>query len=215
MRHRKKRSKLGMMTAHRKAMLRNMVKNLLKHQRIHTTKAKAKETRRLAEKLITLSKSDTVASRRIAYSFLTNRDLVGKLFKETGPLFKNRNSGFTRIIPMGFRRGDGADMVILEFTEMKIVEKLPKAKEKGKKQEVKDESARKAGAKDASLKDVQEDHQKGIKKDEPKARMLPKTKPTLEEEKRTEKARSEEKKMADNRGFMKNIRGFFRKRGDR
>lgn len=125
MRHRKKRSKLSMMTAHRKATLRNMARSLLKFQRIETIRARAKEVRRLVEHLITLGKTDTVTSRRHAYSILSDRDLVFKLFKEVSPLFKSRTSGYTRIIPMGFRRGDGADMCILELTEKKIIEKLP------------------------------------------------------------------------------------------
>src|SRR3989338_3435715 len=128
MRHGKRRTKLGMKTAQRNATMRNMVKALFKHQRIETTVRRAKEARRLAERLITLSKDDSIAARRRAYSILTDRDLVTKLFKEIAPLFKNRNSGFTRIIPLGFRRGDGANMAFLELTEKKMVEKLPKKK---------------------------------------------------------------------------------------
>ena len=89
MRHRKKRSKLGMMTSHRKATLRNIAKSLLKYQRIRISLARAKEVRRLVEHLITLSKEDTVNSRRRAFDILTDRDLVGRLFKETAPLFKS------------------------------------------------------------------------------------------------------------------------------
>ena len=128
MRHRKKRSKLGMMTSHRKATMRNIAKSLLKYQRIEISLARAKEVRRLTESLITLAKTDTVTNRRRAYSILTDRDLVGKLFKETAPLFKDRIGGYTRIIPSGFRRGDGANMCIIELTEKKIIEKLPKKK---------------------------------------------------------------------------------------
>ena len=90
--------------------------------------ARAKEVRRLAERLITLAKTDTVNARRKAYVVLADRDLVGKLFKEVVPLFKNRTSGYTRIIPLGFRRGDGAQLCFLELTEKKMVEKLPKKK---------------------------------------------------------------------------------------
>ncbi|OGW93187.1 MAG: 50S ribosomal protein L17, partial [Omnitrophica bacterium RIFCSPLOWO2_01_FULL_45_24] len=124
MRHHQKTAKLGMMTSHRRAFMRNMARNLLTHERIETTKARAKESRKLIEHLITLSKTDSLFSRRRAYDILSDRDLVMKLFKDIAPLFSARNSGYTRIIPLGFRRGDGADMVILELTERKIIEKL-------------------------------------------------------------------------------------------
>src|SRR3989338_5803933 len=88
MRHRKRRTKLSMMTARRNATIRNMVKSLLIHQKIETTLRRAKEARRLAEHIITLGKSDNNASRRRAYSMLTDRDLVTRLFKEIAPLFK-------------------------------------------------------------------------------------------------------------------------------
>ena len=185
MRHAKRHSKLSMMTARRNATIKNMVKSLLKYQRIETMLVRAKEARRLAEHLITISKSDTVFARRRAYDVLQDRDLVAKLFKEITPLFKDRTSGFTRIIPMGFRRGDGATLAILELTEKKIVEKLPKKKKE------------KAEA------------PKEDKKEEPKAKTIQKAKPTLAEEKRHEKARSEDKKASEQRGFMKNLSGLF------
>lgn len=202
MRHRKRRTKLSMMTAHRKAMLRNMVRNLLKFQKIETTLRRAKETRRFAEHIITIAKVDNVANRRRAYSVLTDRDLVGKLFKEIAPLFKNRTSGFTRIIPLGFRRGDGASLAILELTEKKIVEKKPKAKKEKAKVEGKPEEAETVKPKAHAG------------KEEPKIKTIPKSKPTLAEEKRTEKAKTEDRKLADKKGFMKNLRGFFRRKTD-
>ena len=211
MRHRKRQSKLGMKTSHRKATLRNIAKSLLKYQRITISIARAKEVRRLAEHLITLGKTDTVASRRHAFDILTDRDLVGKLFKETAPLFKNRASGYTRIIPVGYRRGDGAELCILELTERKIVEKLPKKKKA--KEEAKPAAEGKHEAKPAAESSKEEKHKEG-KKPEPKIKTIPKAKPTLEEEKRAEKARSEDKKLSDRKGFMKNLRGLFRKRGD-
>ena len=215
MRHRKRRSKLGMMTSHRNATMRNMVKNLLKYQRIQTTLARAKETRRLAEKLISLSKSDTIASRRNAYRVLTDRDLVTRLFKEVAPLFKDRNSGYTRIITAGFRRGDAATMAILELTEKKMVERAAKKKGKAKAAEAaKPQSAARGrlAEKPQAAKEA-----KGAveeKKEELKIKQIPKSKPTLEEEKRTEKAKIEDKKIADKKGFMKNLRGFFRRKTD-
>ncbi len=215
MRHHKGNAKLGMMTSHRKAFMRNMARNLLLHERIKTTRGRAKESRKLVERLITLSKTDSVFSRRRAYDVLQDRDLVMRLFKDIAPLFKSRTSGYTRIIPLGFRRGDGADMVILELTERKIVQKLPKKKkEKAKPEEPKDESAEevKGDAKDLEAK---HHHKEELKKEDAKGKPISKVKPTLVEEKRVEKARSEEKKMANKPNFMKNIRGLFRKRGDR
>lgn len=204
MRHRKQRSKLSMMTAHRDAMLKNMVRNLVIYQTVSTTVARAKVARRLAEKLITLTKDDSVLARRRAFDILHDRDLVLKLFKETAPLFKNRSSGFTRIIPTGFRMGDGAQLCIFELTEKKVIEKMPKKK--------KEKSAQ--GTEERKVAKQKEEHKKEPKAEESKIKTIPKSKPTVDEEKRSEKARSEERKMADKRGFMKNLRGLFRKRGD-
>ena len=213
MRHHKGNAKLGMMTSHRKAFMRNMARNLLKHERIETTKARAKESRKLVERLITLTKTDSVFSRRRAYDILQDRDLVMKLFKNIAPLFKSRTSGYTRIIPLGFRRGDGADMVILELTERKIIEKLPKKKkEKAKPEEPKADGAVEAKG---DAKALETKHKEDIKKEELRAKPISKSRPTLAEEKKAEKAKSEEKKMAGKPNFMKNLRGLFRKRGDR
>ena len=205
MRHRKRRTKLSMKTAHRDAMLRNMVRNLLRHQRVETTLRRAKETRRLAENVITMGKSDSVAARRQAYDILSDRDLVAKLFKEIAPLFKTRNGGFTRIIPLGgFRRGDGATMAILELTERKIVEKKPKkAKPPKEEQAVKDVEPKEKAPKAPEA-----------KPQEPKAKTIPKARPTLAEKKRAERAKTEEKKFADKKGFLKNLRRFFRRKTD-
>ena len=214
MRHRKRHSKLSMKPTRRKATLRNMVASLIKHQRIETTLARAKEARRLAEKVISLAKTDTVNARRTAYSVLADRDLIMKLFKETAPLFKNKNSGFTRIIQTGFRRGDGASLAILELTEKKIIEKLPKKKkEKAKAEETtSDKHVRAEG--EEEVRKHKEEPKKEARKEETKLKTISKAKPTVAEEKSREKARSEDKKVADKRGFMKNLRGLFRKRGD-
>jgi large subunit ribosomal protein L17 len=213
MRHRKRRTRLSMMGSRRKATLRNMVKSLIKHQRIETTLARAKEARRIAEPLITLSKTDTVSARQQAFSILTDRDLVGKLFKETAGLFKNRTSGYTRIIISGFRRGDGATMAILELTEKTMAPKKPK---KEKKEKAAAQPREEGQAKEAVQAQHEERKKEAAKKEEPrKEEPRHKHKPTLEEEKKHEKARSEEKKISEQKGFMKNIRGLFRKRGDR
>ena len=210
MRHRKRRTRLSMMGARRDATLKNMVKSLFTHQKITTTLARAKQAKRVAEPLITLSKTDSVAARQKAFSVLTDRDLVSKLFKEIAPLFKARSSGYTRIIPLGFRRGDGATMAILEFTDKTVVEKLPKKKKEKARIETPKDEAKTAKESAAEAHEKAQEEKKEIKKEEPR-----KHKPTPQEEKMHEKAKSEEKKITDNKGFMKNIRGLFRKRGDR
>lgn len=209
MRHRKRRTKLSMMTSHRNAMLRNMVRNLLKYQKITTTVRRAKEARRLAEHVITLGKTDSVASRRRIYSILPDRDLVTKLFREIVPLFKDRKSGFTRIIPLGFRRGDGASLAIFELTEKKIVEKKPKKKKEKAKAEGKAEPKEAHAAHPEAEKEKKE-----AKKEESKIKAISKAKPTLAEEKKVEKAKTEDKKITDKKNFMKNLRGFFRRKTD-
>jgi large subunit ribosomal protein L17 len=220
MRHHKGNRKLGMMTAHRKAFLRNMARNIVKFEKIETTSRRAKEARRMVERLITLSKTDDVFSRRKAYDVLADRDLVMKLFKDIAPLYASKQSGFTRIIPLGFRRGDGADMVILELTERKIIEKLPKKKkEKAKKAEEAqaEEKAPESKAKEEKKEVRKEEPPPALRADRPggKIKAIPKSKPTLAEEKHREQAKSEDKKAANQPNFMKNIRGLFRKRGDR
>jgi len=197
-----------MKTAQRNATMRNIVKALFKYQRIELSTARAKVARRLAEHLITLSKTDDVASRRMAFDILTDRDIVGKLFKELAPLFKNRGSGYTRIIPVGFRRGDGAEMCLLELTEKNIVEKLPK-KKKAKEKKAEEGPVTRGKGPAEEKETAKEEHKK-----EPKIKTISKSKPSLDEERMKEKARSEGKKVSDKRGFMKNLRGLFRKRGD-
>ena len=211
MKHHKKIAKLGMMTSHRKAMLRNMARSLIRFEKIKTTARRAKEVRGVVERLITLGKIDSVLSRRRAYDVLSDRDLVMKLFKDIAPLFSARKSGYTRIIPLGFRRGDGAQMVILELTERKIIEKLPKKK----KEKAKVEEGRVEEKEEKIQEAKPKEEKKEIKREEPKMKTISKSKPTLAEEKRAEKAKSEDKKIAGQPNFMKNLRGLFRKRGDR
>ena len=119
MRHRKRRGKLGVPTAHRRAMLRNLVTNLLIYERIKTTVPKAKEARRFADRMITLGKSGTLAARRRALAFIQRKDIVYKLFAEIAPRFKERKGGYTRIIKIGRRTytSDAAPMSYLELTE--------------------------------------------------------------------------------------------------
>jgi len=117
MRHKIAGNRLSRNQSLRKATLRDLAKATLIDQRICTTSAKAKEARRLVEKLITLGKKDTLAARRRAFAILCDHTLVSSLFKETAPRFKNRTGGYTRIIPFNNRIGDNAKMVFLELTE--------------------------------------------------------------------------------------------------
>ena len=107
--------KLNMPTAQRKALLRNLVTSFLETGRIETTLTRAKETQSLAEKMITLGKANTLHSRRQALEFITKEDVVTKLFSEIAPKYADRNGGYTRVIKEGPRRGDAAEMAILEL----------------------------------------------------------------------------------------------------
>jgi large subunit ribosomal protein L17 len=98
-------------------MLRNMTVSLLKHEAIKTTLPKAKELRRVIEPIITLGKVDTLANKRLAFSRLRDREIVGKLFAEIGPRYKARNGGYLRILKMGFRVGDNAPMAFVELVD--------------------------------------------------------------------------------------------------
>ena len=113
MRHRQGLRKLNRTTSHRLAMLRNMTNSLLKHETIQTTLPKAKELRRVAEPLITLAKTATVANRRLAFNRLRDRDMVVKLFDELGPRYATRKGGYLRILKSGFRQGDNAPMALV------------------------------------------------------------------------------------------------------
>jgi large subunit ribosomal protein L17 len=115
MRHRKAGRKLNRTAAHRKAMFRNMVTSLLEHERIVTTVPKAKEARRVADKMITLAKRGDLHARRQALAYIQSKDVVAKLFDEIQKQFADRQGGYTRIIQTGTRSGDAAPMAILEL----------------------------------------------------------------------------------------------------
>ncbi len=117
MRHRVSNRKLNRTSSHRKAMLQNMTNSLLKHEVIKTTLPKAKELRKVAEPLITLSKKGTLANRRLAFDRLRDRDMVVKLFDELGPRYLTRNGGYLRILKCGFRVGDNAPMAFVELVD--------------------------------------------------------------------------------------------------
>ncbi len=112
-------NKLNMMPAHRKATIRNMMTALFDHERITTTHAKALEVRRFAEKEITRAKEDSVHSRRMVARKIWDEGILAKLFTDIAPRFKERNGGYTRIVRLGERAHDAADMVVLELVERK------------------------------------------------------------------------------------------------
>jgi len=107
--------KLGITTDHRVAMLRNMTGNLINNGRIVTTVTRAKELRRVAERMITLGKRGDLHARRQALAYIYDKNAVYKLFEEVAPKYKERNGGYTRILKMGPRRGDGAELAIIEL----------------------------------------------------------------------------------------------------
>ncbi len=109
--------KLGRPTDQRRAMLRNMTTSLLENGRIITTLTRAKEVQKLADKMVTLGKANTLHTKRQALGFVTKRDVVSKLFDEIAPKFAERNGGYTRVIKMGPRRGDAAEMAVLELVD--------------------------------------------------------------------------------------------------
>ncbi|HJU22117.1 MAG TPA: 50S ribosomal protein L17 [Casimicrobiaceae bacterium] len=117
MRHRHGLKKLNRTSEHRLAMLRNMTNSLFTHEAIRTTLPKAKALRRVAEPLITLGKTPTLANRRLAFSRLRDREVVTKLFDELGPRFKTRPGGYLRILKFGYRQGDAAPMALIELVD--------------------------------------------------------------------------------------------------
>ncbi len=129
MRHGKRVKKLGRTRSHRKAMLANMAASLFVYRMIKTTEAKAKEVKKLAEKLITLAKRGDLHAHRQVYDVIRDRKLVKKIFDEIAPKFQNREGGYTRVVKLGPRKGDGAPLSVVEL----LMERPPKEEKKGKK----------------------------------------------------------------------------------
>src|SRR5690349_19124315 len=117
MRHLNSGRKLNRTSSHRKALFKNMVLALIRHERIKTTDPKAKELRRIADWMVTLGKQGDLAARRRAFAFMQSHDAVKKLFDEIAPRFKERNGGYTRVIKFGNRRGDAAMLSVIEFSD--------------------------------------------------------------------------------------------------
>ena len=148
--------------AHRRAMSRNMVTSLFRFERITTTQSKAKEVRKSAEKLITRAKEDSVHNRREAAKFISDEKILNKLFTEIGPRMKERAGGYTRILKLGFRYGDAADVVILELVDYKL--DTSSEEEKAEKKAAKAAGKKSAGEKKKAEK-KSDDDKKSVKAD--------------------------------------------------
>ena len=120
MRHRKLKGKLNRTPSHRKAMLRNMTASILEHGRIQTTLAKAKEVRKMVDHVITLAKREDLHARRQVLRLIPNKTTVSKLFTDIAPQYQDRNGGFTRIYRLGQRRGDAAEMAVIELVGFEL-----------------------------------------------------------------------------------------------
>jgi len=176
MRHGKRNNALGRKTAHRKAMLENMACSLIEHKRINTTVAKAKELRKFVEPIITRSKEDSTHNRREAFKNLQSKNAVTELFREVAPKVAQREGGYTRIIKLGTRMGDAAEMAMIElvdFNELMLKDSKTKTRRSRRGGKKKDTEAKAAPAADESTK-VEEK-----KPEEPKAE----TAPAVEEKK--------------------------------
>lgn len=203
MRHRLTANTLGRRTGQRIAMLKGLSKNLLIHQRIKTTLARAKAARIEVEKLITLAKEDTLHHRRLVDSILQDHQLTSELFKEIAPLFKTRNGGYTRIMRLNHRAGDNAEMVLIELVEQKVKKVVPAKPVKEKK---KVEEKPKVEAKPKEVTKVEK-----VEEVKPKVEKLEKEiKPKAEEVKPKEKEVKEERPPEKPKGFLAGIKKLFK-----
>ncbi|MBR1638241.1 MAG: 50S ribosomal protein L17 [Treponema sp.] len=150
MNHRNGFNPLSRTTAHRRAMSRNMVTSLFRYERITTTKSKALEVRKSAEKLITRAKEDTVHNRREAAKFIQDEKILNKLFTEIGPRMKERNGGYTRVLKLGYRQGDAADVVILELVDYKLEDASAEEEKKPAKKAAAPKAKKAAAPKDSA-----------------------------------------------------------------
>ena len=158
MRHRKSGRKLGVTTKHRKAMFRNMATDLLRNGKIRTTDTRAKEIRRVVEKLVTLGKNGSLHARRKALAYVRDRAVVEKLFSELAQRYMERPGGYTRIVKLGYRRGDNSPVSLVELVteEYKARRKRRKAKPKAKAESAPVGSSKKKSAEELGLVDQEE-----------------------------------------------------------
>ncbi len=168
MRHRKSGRKLGVVTKHRKAIFRNMATDLLRNEKINTTDTRAKEIRRVVEKLITLGKNGSLHARRKALAYIRDRVVVEKLFSELAERYMNRPGGYTRIVKLGYRKGDNAPISIVELIEEKFESEEKKEPESISSADITDEgekSSKKKSAEDLGL--VKEEHSQTTEQEQP------------------------------------------------
>ena len=206
MRHRRNSRKLSRNTSNRKALLRSLVRGLIINERILTGYVKAKEASSLADRLISLGKRNTITSKKNAISILGSKMLINKLFDDIAPRFAGRFGGYTRILQVAPRKGDGAKMALLELTERKIIEEKARVK-KGVKKEVETKKALpREGKKEEKVVPEEEKPLSAV----PPEKVPKSTKEKLDEEKGREKAKSEKEKLQ--KGFFKGLRRYFRRK---
>ena len=153
MRHLKSGKRLGVTTSHRKAMMRNLVTSILEHGEIKTTITRAKEMRKYLDKMIGLGKQGTLHARRQALGFINSKDVVAKLFEEYGPLYAERNGGYSRIFRLGNRLGDNAQLALIQLVDLDQSEKVEKEEKSETIKEVKSELEAEAPAAKAEEKE--------------------------------------------------------------
>ena len=199
MRHRRTVNTMGRTSAHRKATLANLAAALLQHKHIQTTEAKAKVARRFVEKLITLAKQGTLHAHRIAFMRLRQKSIVKILFDDVAPRYKDRNGGYTRVVKLGRRSGDGAPIAVIELIGFETAAKKQKEREikaeaKKKKEEKREKSSQKAKAEESSKEKKADKKKKDEKKGEDKAKEKDKGKDKGKEKKSAEE---KDKKASD------------------
>jgi len=194
MRHRKTVKKLGRTAAHRKAMLANLSSALFERKHIITTEAKAKETRRVSERLITLAKKESVHARRLALKKLRSKKVVKILFDEVAPRYADRNGGYTRVIKLGQRQGDAARMAVVELVGYDTA--IKKKKDKDAKTEAEDSKKKKSKAEQPKAEEVKEEKEvkkKSSKKDEESKKTIKKAKSKKETDTKDKKKKDDKK----------------------
>ncbi len=210
MRHRKKRFKLGKPQDQRKALIRSLLIALITEEKIKTTYRRAKEVSRWADRLVTLGKRGDIHSRRLAYRWLQDRDLVKKLFDDIAPRFKEINGGYTRVIKINNRKGDNALMAIIEFTKVKeeIIE------EKKKRQFLRREKRKKQLQEETLPPEIEEVKVEEVREEKKKTRKKPESqveeKPKKKEE--TEKEQKQEEEKPTKKGFLSGLKDFMKRK---
>ncbi len=174
MRHKKKGNHLGRTSSHKKALMRNMAAQIFEHKQIKTTEAKAKELRGYVDRLITYAKKGSVHHRRLAFKFLQNKEIVTSLFDEIAPVYETRNGGYTRIIKLGRRKGDGASVTIMQLVDFEAGSETAKKEKKAK-----DTKKEKTVKEKASVKEE--------KAEEPEVKVEKTAEPEKKDEEKTDK----------------------------